>query len=377
MRRLPLGIVVAIALLILYLNLSVFNRAAPASPQQPAAAAEPAVGTTAPATAAATFAAVTAPPRPAGPPMPGVLVALTKTVYRFVDERSYDCPALRGGKCDFTTLRSRFGEADAIIDVLKDPRKVKPLDFRKAKHQQLGVIISEQDKAKAGNTLFKRNGYDFEIGYNNKTADIWRPFMCNELSRKTNVTILEHLLKGPRVQPKLVDGIAAFVSNCVPWRLALLRELRKHVRLDSFGGCANNNKTCAKAGAHKCDKVDRAADYRFVFALENTHESHYVTEKVYTGLRSGAVPIYDGAPEILEHVPGPKSVVLLSDFGGDGAALGAHLQYLLRNLTAWAEYQQWDLAEFAARKAARQCPWQCRVCEMLSKRKQATRKEAG
>ena len=257
------------------------------------------------------------------------------------------------------------------------PRKVKPLDFRKAKHQQLGVIISEQDKAKAGNTLFKRNGYDFEIGYNNKTADIWRPFMCNELSRKTNVTILEHLLKGPRVQPKLVDGIAAFVSNCVPWRLALLRELRKHVRLDSFGGCANNNKTCAKAGAHKCDKVDRAADYRFVFALENTHESHYVTEKVYTGLRSGAVPIYDGAPEILEHVPGPKSVVLLSDFGGDGAALGAHLQYLLRNLTAWAEYQQWDLAEFAARKAARQCPWQCRVCEMLSKRKQATRKEAG
>ena len=74
MRRLPLGIVVAIALLVLYFNFSVFD--SPVSTPAPQAA-EPAVGTTAPATAAATFAAVTAPPRPAGPPMPGVLVALT------------------------------------------------------------------------------------------------------------------------------------------------------------------------------------------------------------------------------------------------------------------------------------------------------------
>lgn len=71
-----------------------------------------------------------------------------------------------------------------------------------------------------------------------------------------------------------------------------LRELRKHVRLDSFGACAHNNDTCPKAGRHKCDKIVRAGAYKFVFAFENTEESHYVTEKVYTGLRSGAVPVY-------------------------------------------------------------------------------------
>ena len=93
-----------------------------------------------------------------------------------------------------------------------------------------------------------------------------------------------------------------------------LRALRKHVRVDSFGACLNSNKSCGKSG---CDKVQdpgpprvaapshrhrgvrlargqdsqpgpppprgqvvRAADYKFVFAFENSKEPHYVTEKV-------------------------------------------------------------------------------------------------
>ena len=56
--------------------------------------------------------------------------------------------------------------------------------------------------------------------------------------------------------------------------------LRKHVALDSFGKCLHNNGSCAKAGKHKCERVDLAGSYRFVFAFENVEESHYVTEKV-------------------------------------------------------------------------------------------------
>ena len=220
-----------------------------------------------------------------------VLIALSRPVYRLVDEREYTCPALRGRGCTFTTLERRFGEADAIIDVLKDPRKVKPLSFKpnRTRGQLTGVIISEKDTAKKGNRLFKANRYDFEVGYNRKTAAVWRPFMCNELSRKTPVTIAEALLAGPgtvcdgdgvcaaRPPRARLDRVAAFVSNCVAWRLDYLRSLRKHVRVDSFGACLNNNKSCGKSG---CDKVVRAADYKFVFSFENTREPHYVTEKV-------------------------------------------------------------------------------------------------
>ena len=123
-----------------------------------------------------------------------VTVGLNKGVYRFEKQRSYHCPAMGGGKCVFTTERSRFGEADALIDVLKDARRAGPLDFRVKPGQLKGVIISEQDKAKSRNAAFAQNGYDFEVGYNKRTATIWRPFMCNEINRKTNLTIAQVLL---------------------------------------------------------------------------------------------------------------------------------------------------------------------------------------
>jgi len=305
-------------------------------------------------------------------PADAVMVGLNKKVFRFVDERNYSCPAMRGAPCLFTTLPAKFGKADAIIDVLKDPRKVRPIGFKVKKTQLRGVIISEQDKAKQYNAQYKRNAYDFEIGYNKKDSRIWRPFMCNELSRKTNVTIAETLLRGPppSANPRNKTGVlAAWVSNCVAWRMDYLRRLRKVVPLDSFGKCLNNNKTCAKSGASKCDRVELAGSYRFVFAFENTEEPHYVTEKVYTGLRSGAVPIYKGAPEVLEHVP--KGSIILADEFASPEALGHHLMRLVDDDAAYRAHFAWDLAEFGRRETVARCPWQCRVCEMLLDRRGA------
>jgi hypothetical protein len=307
-----------------------------------------------------------------------IVVGLNKAVYKYEKQRAYECPALGGGGCVFTTERSRFGEAHALIDVLKDARKAAALDFRVKAGQFKGVIISEKDEAKASSGAFRANAYDFEVGYNKRTATIWRPFMCNEVSRKTNLTIAEVVQRGDprrrppfeqglngRVWPAVTGELAAFVSNCVGWRLEYLRELRKHVAIDSFGACLHNNDSCAKAGKHKCDKVVLAGAYKFVFAFENTEESHYVTEKVYTGLRSGAVPIYKGAPEILQHVPGARSVLLADKFGS-AAALGAHLRKLLDDEHAYEEHHRWDLEEFGRSEAVAQCPWQCRVCEWIA-----------
>ena len=93
---------------------------------------------------------------------------------------------------------------------------------------------------------------------------------------------------------------------------------------------------------------------------------------MYTGLRGGAVPVYKGAPEVLQHVP-LRSVILADDFA-DAAALGAHLNALVADEAAYRRHFEWDLQEFAARPSVAQCPWQCRVCEMLLARREA---EAG
>lgn len=318
-----------------------------------------------------------------------LVIGLSKPVYRYDRERTYACPALGGGGCVFTTDRSRFGEAHAIIDVLKDPRRAAPLPFRVKAGQLKGVIISEKDEAKLWNSAFRANAYDFEVGYNRRTAEVWRPFMCNEVNRKVNTTIAQVLLRGdPRKHspssqglnagasdawPRRTGELAAFVSNCAAgWRLEYMRELRKHVHLDSFGGCAHNNDTCPKSGKRKCDKVVMAGAYHFVFAFENTEESQYVTEKVYTGLRAGAVPIYKGAPEVLQHVPktlsGGPSIILADSFGSP-KALGEHLRSLLSDQSTYEAHRRWDLADFAKAETVEQCPWQCRVCEWVASRK--------
>ena len=98
---------------------------------------------------------------------------------------------------------------------------------------------------------------------------------------------------------------------------------------------------------------------------------HTNPHQVYTGLRGGAVPVYKGAPEVLQHVP-LRSVILADDFA-DAAALGAHLNALVADEAAYRRHFEWDLQEFAARPTVAQCPWQCRVCEMLLARREGRR----
>ena len=88
-------------------------------------------------------------------------------------------------------------------------------------------------------------------------------------------------------------------------------------------------------------------------------------------MRGGAVPVYKGAPEVLQHVP-LRSVILADDFA-DAAALGAHLNALVADEAAYRRHFEWDLQEFAARPTVAQCPWQCRVCEMLLARREGRR----
>ena len=91
---------------------------------------------------------------------------------------------------------------------------------------------------------------------------------------------------------------------------------------------------------------------------------------MYTGLRSGAIPVYDGAPEILEHVPS-NSIIRASDFDS-AEALGRYLQRLLEpsGRAEFSRYFEWNLTAFRASEAVRQCPWQCKVCELVDARKQ-------
>jgi hypothetical protein len=61
----------------------------------------------------------------------------------------------------------------------------------------------------------------------------------------------------------------------------------------------------------------------------------YVTEKVYHALLTGAIPIYDGAPNVGAFLPGEgtSSIIQLQDFskGGEGTAADAPPTTILGN----------------------------------------------
>ena len=76
-------------------------------------------------------------------------------------------------------------------------------------------------------------------------------------------------------------------------------------------------------------------------------------------------PARTAAPEVLEHVPGPKSILLADEFQS-AASLGARIRELLDDEREFEAYHAWDLDEFRRRDTVKQCPWQCRACEWVS-----------
>ncbi|XWS23370.1 hypothetical protein CRYUN_Cryun28dG0008000 [Craigia yunnanensis] len=105
-------------------------------------------------------------------------------------------------------------------------------------------------------------------------------------------------------------------SRCLPQRNQLAKSLLRLLPHHSFGKCLNNvggldmalsfYPECANdAGTPKWwDHLHCAmSHYKFVLAVENTITESYLTEKLFYALDSGAVPIYFGAPNVLDFAP--------------------------------------------------------------------------
>lgn len=63
-------------------------------------------------------------------------------------------------------------------------------------------------------------------------------------------------------------------------------------------------------------KIDTLRRYKFCVAIENSEDKHYVSEKIYDALVAGCVPIYFGAPNVLDYVPHADAMIDLRALGG-------------------------------------------------------------
>lgn len=130
---------------------------------------------------------------------------------------------------------------------------------------------------------------------------------------------------------KLISWV---VSNCdddPSERMKLVRALQKHVPVSIYGKC---DKPC-----NNC-KDQLARDYYYYLAFENSLATDYVTEKVYTMLGNGLIPVVYGGADYSKFLP-PRSYINAQDFG-TAKELADYLIALVTDKDAYLSYFWWQ-----------------------------------
>ena len=149
--------------------------------------------------------------------------------------------------------------------------------------------------------------------------------------------------------PKSDELVAVYLnSGCYGRRQAYMTELMKHMKVHSFGKCLNNAEvnvtlpqcTQMPGTSWAANKRCILGHFKFAMAFENTQLPDYVTEKLFMTLDVNTIPVYFGAPNVQEFVPGRKSFINADDFASP-AELARFLTNLASDPKEYASYFEW------------------------------------
>ena len=153
-------------------------------------------------------------------------------------------------------------------------------------------------------------------------------------------------------------------------RVEYVRELMRHVDLHSYGKVLNN-RALPERDLGVVTKLKLLRSYKFALAFENSICRDYVTEKLFQPLLAGCVPVYRGAPNVEDFVPGDHCYINTADFTSP-QHLAEYLLHLDSDDKAYADYFAWKakplraeflrLQELAGQSAG------VRLCQLLRAR---------
>ena len=132
-------------------------------------------------------------------------------------------------------------------------------------------------------------------------------------------------------------------SNCdlTSWpRMGFVKELNKHIPVDTYGKCGHLK--CNQKESTKC-KGDLLRPYKFYLALENSECGDYITEKLWEKpLKHGVVPIvYGPNRKVYEELAPPNSFIYIGDYKNI-QELANYLKLLDSNPELYAKYLEWQ-----------------------------------
>ena len=121
-----------------------------------------------------------------------------------------------------------------------------------------------------------------------------------------------------------------------------VKELMKHIDVDSYGKCVNNKQLPANLqdpveSMDATEFYDFIARYKFHLAFENGICEDYITEKLIRPLHVGSIPIYRGSSSANDWMPNNHSIILVDDFDSP-KKLAAFIKRLDENDDEYLKY---------------------------------------
>jgi len=230
---------------------------------------------------------------------------------------------------EFTTDRGRYREAGVVIfHIPTMPRFRWPLK-RFGQRWVAWSMECDVNYPRLLNPLFMAL-FDVKMTYR-RSADVWVPYLLADMP--------ETLLTPPK--PKEPGCLVAwFCRNARErsGRKQYIAEMMKQVDVHAYGPCLQNRRLDLDLG--RMTKLENIVRYKFTIAFENSVSDDYVSEKLFDALFAGSVPVYRGARNVDEFLPGERCLINAADFAGP-RELADYLRYLDGNEQAYAEYMAW------------------------------------
>ena len=260
--------------------------------------------------------------------------------------------------CDYTNDINRYSEADAVVINMgyANHKSLMPHWKRPAKQKWINYIREAPDRYSliTGNSQF-----NISMSFS-PYSDIYMPYA--KIGRKS--------IKSTGVEDDaMLSDILSVKSKSVLWTVSHCKtqsrretyadQLGKHIDIDVFGNCGT---------PVPCLRTDRrcenrfVTDYYFYLSFENSLCEHYITEKTFTRMQQGLVPVVLGGADYKNVLP-VGSYIDVRDYESP-KALAKYLKRLIREPDEYAKYHEWRRTEKVLNLDVA-----CMICEYITKNK--------
>jgi len=158
--------------------------------------------------------------------------------------------------------------------------------------------------------------------------------------------------------------------NSLSNREKLVKELSQKTKLISPSSCMKNVNIPFE---ERRNKQKFMSLYTFYLAFENQRINDYITEKLWGAFCAGTIPVYFGAPNIMDHVP-YNSIINVDSFNSIDD-LAQHMNNILKNSTLKNSYHSWKYKNlprhFLNKYNISRTHSECRTCLWANEKRKA------